>query len=235
MNSIDYNPAYDQVMLSVRGNSEIWIIDHSTTTVESTGHTGGKRGKGGDLLYRWGNPATYDAGTRDSQTFYQQHDAEWVAPGYPGAGNITVFNNGLGRNYSTIDEFTPPVDAEGNYTWQAGQPFGPKTFAWTYKATPPESLFSGAISGAQRLPNGNTLIDDGIHGTFTEVTSSGEVVWKYVNPVVREGPLAKNAGIPVDPVRDDELMNAVFRIYRYAPDYPGLVGKTLTPAGPLEK
>jgi len=235
MNSIDYNAALDQIMLSVRGNSEIWIIDHSTMTAEAAGHTGGKRGKGGDLLYRWGNPATYDTGTRDSQTFYQQHDAEWVAPGYPGAGNITVFNNGLGRNYSTIDEFTPPVDANGNYAIVAGQPFGPKTFTWTYKANPPESLFAGAISGAQRLPNGNTLIDDGTHGTFTEVTPTGEVVWKYVNPVVLQGPLAKNAGVPVDPVRTDELMNAVFRIYRYAPNYPGLVGKALTPTGVLEK
>jgi hypothetical protein len=235
MNSIDYNPGFDQILLSVRGNSEVWIIDHSTTTAQATGHTGGKHGKGGDLLYRWGNPNTYDTGTRDSQTFFQQHDAEWVAPGYPGAGNITVFNNGLGRNYSTIDEFTPPVDAKGNYSITAGQPFGPKTFAWTYKANPPASLFAGAISGAQRLPNGNTLIDDGTHGTFTEVTLSGEVVWKYVNPVVTSGALAKNAGIPTDPVRDGELMNAVFRTYRYAPIYPGLVSKTLTPTGVLEK
>ena len=235
MNSIDYNATFDQILLSVRGNSEVWIIDHGTTTAEAASHTGGKRGKGGDLLYRWGNPQMYDAGTRDSQTFYQQHDAEWVEAGYPGAGNITVFNNGLGRNYSTIDEFTPPVDAKGNYSIVAGQAFGPKTFAWTYKANPPSSLFAGAISGSQRLPNGNTLIDDGTHGTFIEVTSSGEVVWKYVNPIVTNGALAKNAGIPTDPVRDGELMNAVFRVYRYAPTYPGLVGKTLTPMGVLEK
>ena len=57
--------------------------------------------------------------------------------GYPGAGNITVFNNGLGRNYSTIDEFTPPVDADGNYALTAGAAFGPTTFTWTYKANPP--------------------------------------------------------------------------------------------------
>ena len=235
MNSIDYNPQFDQILLSVRGSSEIWIIDHSTSTAESTGHSGGKSGKGGDLLYRWGNPAMYDTGTPKNQTFFQQHDAEWVAPGYPGAGNITVFNNGLGRNYSTIDEFTPPVDANGNYSFNSGQPFGPTSFTWTYQATPPESLFSGAISGAQRQANGNTLIDDGVHGTFIEVTSSGQVVWKYVNPVVVEGPLAKNAGIPSDPVREGELMNAVFRVYRYAPDYPGLAGRDLTPQGTLEK
>jgi hypothetical protein len=235
MNSIDYNAAFDQILLSVRGNSEVWIIDHSTTTAQAASHAGGVRGKGGDLLYRWGNPVMYGAGTRDSQALYQQHDAEWVAPGLPGAGNITVFNNGLGRNYSTIDEFTPPVDAKGNYTLKAGQPFGPTKLAWTYSATPPTSLYAGAISGAQRLPNGNTLIDDGTHGTFIEVTSSGEVVWKYVNPVVQAGPLAKNAGIPTDPVRDGELMNAVFRIYRYDPDYAGLAGRDLTPQGALEK
>jgi hypothetical protein len=235
MNSIDYNPTFDQILLSVRGNSEVWIIDHGTTTAEAAGHTGGARGKGGDLLYRWGNPTLYGAGTRDSQTLFQQHDAEWVLPGNPGAGNITVFNNGLGRKYSTIDEFTPPVDSKGNYTLTAGQPFGPKTFAWTYQATPPESLYSEAISGAQRLANGNTLIDDGVYGTFTEVTASGEVVWKYVNPVVRDGPLAKNAGIPTDPARAGELMNAVFRIYRYAADFPGLVGRDLTPQGTLEQ
>ena len=94
MNSIDYNAALDQIMLSVRGNSEVWIIDHSTTTAEAAAHTGGKSGKGGDLLYRWGNPKAYGAGTQSDQELYQQHDAEWVSTGYPGAGNITVFNNG---------------------------------------------------------------------------------------------------------------------------------------------
>ena len=181
MNSIDYNAALDQIMLSVRGNSEVWIIDHSTTMAEAAGHTGGKSGKGGDLLYRWGNPKAYGAGTQSDQKLYQQHDAEWIPAGYPGAGNITVFNNGLGRNYSTIDEFTPPVDAAGNYALVTGKAFGPTDFTWTYKANPPASLFAEAISGAQRLPNGNTLIDDGTHGTFIEVTPGGETVWKYVN------------------------------------------------------
>jgi hypothetical protein len=58
MNSIDYNPTFDQIAMSVRGNSEVWIIDHSTTTAQAKGHTGGKYGKGGDLLYRYGNPET---------------------------------------------------------------------------------------------------------------------------------------------------------------------------------
>lgn len=234
MNSIDYNPSLDQILLSVRGNSEVWIIDHSTSTAEAAGHTGGHSGKGGDLLYRWGNPIAYKGGTRSDQKLYQQHDAEWVPAGYPGAGNITVFNNGLGRNYSTVDEFTPPVDANGNYPLTAGAAYGPANFAWSYRANPPESLYSAAISGAQRLPNGDTLIDDGVHGTFIEVTSAGETVWKYVNPVVQSGPLMQGAPIPLDPARAGELMNAVFRVYRYGPDYPGLAGRTLTPGRPIE-
>lgn len=134
-----------------------------------------------------------------------------------------------------MDEFTPPVDANGNYALASGAAFGPTGFAWTYQASPPASLFSEAISGAQRLPNGNTLIDDGVHGTFLEVTSGGETVWKYVNPVVLGGALAQGEAIPADPARAGEFMNAVFRVYRYGPDYPGLVGRDLTPGLPVER
>lgn len=74
MNSIHYNPELDQIMMSVRGNSELWVIDHSTTTEEAAGHSGGRYGKGGDLLYRWGNPSTYGAGDRNDQQLFQRHD-----------------------------------------------------------------------------------------------------------------------------------------------------------------
>ncbi|MCX6225693.1 MAG: aryl-sulfate sulfotransferase, partial [Bacteroidia bacterium] len=159
MNSIDYNPDFDQIAVSVRGNSEVWIIDHSTTTAEAAGHTGGLRSKGGDLIYRWGNPMTYGAGTKSDQRYFEQHDVEWVLPGCPGAGNMTCFNNGLGRGgritYSTVDEFTPVVDADGNYTVVAGSAFTPKDFTWTYQGTTANPLYSENISGAYRLPNGN--------------------------------------------------------------------------------
>jgi hypothetical protein len=235
MNSIAYNAQLDQILMSVRNNSEVWIIDHGTTTTEAKGHSGGRRGKGGDLLYRWGNPIAYHSGTTADAKLYQQHDAEWVEQGCPGAGNITVFNNGLSRAYSSVDEFSPPLAADSSYTRVSGSAFGPSSFVWSYVATPPASMYAAAISGAHRLPNGNTIIDDGTHGTFYEVTSNGEVVWKYICPVVATGPLSQGDAIPDDPARVGEKMNAVFRVYKYPLNYAGFAGKVLTPGDYVEK
>ncbi|MEI7724811.1 MAG: aryl-sulfate sulfotransferase [Bacteroidota bacterium] len=234
MNCIDYNPALNQIAMSVRGNSEVWIVDHSTTTAESAGHTGGVHGKGGDLLYRWGNPLTYGAGTVSNQKYFEQHDVEWIKPDCPGAGDLLCFNNGVNRDYSSIDQITPPVDVNGNYPLVTGNAWGPVNLTWTYVANPPTSLFAHDISGAQRLQNGNTLIDNGPLGTFTEVTPAGTIVWKYINPVDNTGPLWQGDSIPHDPTHPDETLNSVFRVYRYAPDYAAFLGKDLTPGSFIE-
>lgn len=238
MNSLDYNPELDQIALSVRGNSEVWIIDHSTTTAEAKSHLGGKRGKGGDLLYRWGNPATYGAGTKTEQRYFEQHDVEWVLPGRPGAGNLTCFNNGLGRGgssiYSTVDEFTPDMNKDGSYNLTSGKAFGPANFVWTYKGSPTGLKFSENISGAYRLPNGNTLMCSGTIGQFLEVTSAGDIVWEYICPVDQTGALKQGDSLKTDLARPAETMNSVFRIYRYTPDYKGLSGRDLTPGAYIE-
>jgi len=235
MNSIDYNPALNEIALSVRGNSEVWIIDHSTTTLQSAGHSGGKRGKGGDLLYRWGNPLTYGAGTVSNQVYVEQHDVEWVKPDCPGAGNLTCFNNGVNRKFSSVDEITPPVDTGGNYSIVTGSAFGPKNLTWTYQTTPPSSLYALDISGAQRLPNGNTIICSGPTGTFYEVTYAGAVAWKYINPVTNTGPLTQSDSIPHNyPGHPDETMNSVFRVYKYPYAYSAFNGKVLTPGDFIE-
>ncbi len=229
-NAIDYNPELDQIMLSVRHFNELWIIDHTTTTAEAAGHTGGDSGKGGDLLYRWGNPEAYGAGDASDRVFYLQHDTQWVKPGLPGAGNIMVFNNGNGRpgdDYSSVDEFVPPVDVDGQYAYTSGQPYGPSGLTWTYVAPDPPTFYSAFISGAVRLPNGNTLIDDGVFGRLFEVTSAGDILWTYVNPVQVSGPVAQGS-FPVN------LGNIVFRAYKYPPNYSGLAGQDLTPGLPLE-
>jgi len=232
MNSLDYNPALDQIMLSVRGNNEIWIIDHSTTKAEAAGHAGGRADKGGDLLYRWGNPAAYRRGTAADRQLIQQHDALWVPAGSPGAGHITIFNNGYERGWSSIEEILPPVDAGGSYFLAPGKAYGPEKPLWRYEAANRTDFFSSEISGAHRLPNGNTLICAGVVGNLFEVTPEGETVWQYINPVVRGGILAQGE-VPGKDVRG-HLFNAVFKAHRYAPDYPGLRGRDLSPKGVIE-
>jgi formylglycine-generating enzyme required for sulfatase activity len=232
MNSVAYNEKLDQIVLSVRGFNEIWVIDHGTTTKEAGGHAGGKRGQGGDLLYRWGNPAAYKRGANTDRKLFQQHDAQWIPAGHPGAGHMLIFNNGLDRGYSTIDEIIPPTDSDGAYPLAPGKAFGPERPVWTYEASPREQFYSAEISGAHRLPNGNTLICAGVRGVFFEVTPTGEKVWEYVNPEVRGGILAQGE-MPGKDHRGHNW-NAVFKIHRYGPDYPGLRGKSLTPGGYLE-
>lgn len=192
-NRVDYNAELDQIILSVHGFNEAWIIDHATTTAEAAGPAG-------DLVYRWGNPQAYDSGTADDQVFYGQHDAQWIEAGLAGTGNILVFNNGRGRPegaYSSIEELTPPVDVNGNYTLD-GAAYGPDAVTWNYTADPPTDLYSQNNSGAQRLGNGNTLICEGDDGDFIEVSPQGEVVWTYA------------AG------------GTVFDVHRYDTDDPGV-------------
>ena len=184
-NSVDYHEAFDQILISVHNFNEIWVIDHSTTSQQAAGHTGGNSGKGGDILYRWGNPLAYQQGSSSDQQLFSQHDATWIAPGCPGDGNILMFNNGADRpggSYSSVDEIVPPVNATGHYTLEPGSAYGPASPLWSYTADPPSSFYASYISGAHRLPDGNTLICDGPAGRFFEVTPEKETMWQYINP-----------------------------------------------------
>jgi len=185
VNAIAYNAKLDQIMISIHEFSEIWIIDHSTTTQEAASSSGGKHGKGGDLLYRWGNPKAYRNGTNADQRLFGQHSAHWIPDGLPGAGNLLVFNNGLNRPdgaYSTVEEIELPYDAKGGYLKEEFVAFGPSKAKWSYGSKQNTSFYSMLISGAQRLPNGNTLVCSGTQGLLFEVTSEGEIVWQYKHP-----------------------------------------------------
>ncbi len=201
INSVAYNETFDQIVVSVHNFDEVWVIDHSTTTAEAAGHSGGNSGRGGDILYRWGNPQAYDAGSEADRKFFGQHDAQWIAGDCPGAGNILVFNNGPGRpegNYSTVDEIEPPVDGSGNYAYTPGSAYLPAAQTWVYTASPPTSFFSSGISGAERLPDGNTLICEGDSNYIFEVDTAMVTQWDYNAPA------------------------HVFKARRFAPSFPGL-------------
>lgn len=231
INSIDYNSALDQIILSVHTYDEVWIIDHSTTTAEAATHSGGKSGKGGDLLYRWGNPATYDAGAVSDKKMFGQHNAHWIPTGLSDEGKILFFNNGIGRKdgyYSSVEIFVPPFDSSTNqYHNISGLAYEPDSSEWIYTADPKENFYSKNISGVQRLANGNTLICSGANGTLFEITPAKEVVWKYIVPLAEGIPYAQGQTI-------SGSLNSTFRCYRYGEDYAGLQGKTLTPGNYIE-
>ncbi len=205
-NMVNYSPELDQIVISVLRFDEMWIFSHSGTTEEAAGPAG-------DLLYRWGNPFAYGGGDMvDDRKLFQQHDAQWIDEGLPGAGNILIYNN---RNnvvredqqaedeYSSILELKLPLRADGSYDWSQDA-----EIVWQYD----EGFYSRILSGVQRLPNGNTLITEGTSGRLIEVTADGEVVWEFINPA---------------PER-----NWLFRARKYAADHPGLADKDLSP-GPL--
>lgn len=106
-----------------------------------------------------------------------QHHAEMIREGFPGEGNIIVFDNGGSAGY--------PIKARVYSRVIEIEPIS-KTIVWEYSAINSYqylyTFFSPFVSGQQRLPNGNTLIDEGEFGRFFEITPEGEIVWEYVNP-----------------------------------------------------
>ncbi len=223
LNSIDYDAQNDQILVSSRTLSEIWVIDHSTTKKESSAHAGGKSGKGGDILYRWGNPQVYGRGKQNDQQLFGQHDAQWIGKGLPGEGNILIYNNGDGRpkkEYSSIEEIALPIKKSA-YLIENGKAYGPKKPKWYFSGKKEDHFYSQHISGVQRLENGNTLICVGGKGYFFEINSKGEKVWDYQNTFCDENIYEKNL-VEVKnyttskPGKSSREKEAVFNFRRYS-------------------
>ncbi len=228
LNAVTYNPTLDQVMFSSHNLSEIYIIDHSTTLAEAATHSGGTHNKGGDFLYRWGNPQAYNRGTVADRKLFLQHNPTWIPAGYPDADKIMIFNNGVNRpggNAASVDIISQPVDAFGDYTLVAGQPYGPVATDWSYMAAVPTSFYTPVMGGAQRLINGNTLICEATKGNFFEIDSSNTIVWDYKNPAASTGSVSQGT---------TTMTNESFRCVFYPVNYSGFTGHTLTPGNPIE-
>ncbi|MEO0561658.1 MAG: aryl-sulfate sulfotransferase [Chloroflexota bacterium] len=191
-NAIDYNADLNQIMLSTPFLQEVWIIDHGLTTEQAAGPAG-------DLLYRFGNRAAYKAPGGPSLS--SQHDAEWLSN-----DRAILFNNGTTRGWSSVDEWTLPIQPDGTYIREADGTFRSPGIVWQFRR---DDFFADRVSGAQRLPNGNTLIAEGPEGRILEVQPDYTVVWEYVSPFAPE---------------DNPQ---IFRAERYPPDYPAFVGRGL--------
>lgn len=140
----------------------------------------------GEITWKWGQGIIS----------HQHH------PTYLDNGNVLLLDNGShrrGLSYSRVLEVDPST---GEIVWQ-------------YEGLPRVSFFTHFTGGAQRLPNGNTLITEGMTGRLFEVTPANEVVWEFVSPFVAPSQFG--------------VANGVFRAHRYGPDHPALQGKELDP------
>ncbi len=172
MNGIDYNPILDQIIVSSHNLNEWYVIDHSTTTAQAALHTGGNAGKGGDFLYRWGNPPAYQAtGTKILDV---THDAHWIPEGSPNAGYMVGVNNkgiSVGPK-TTIDQITSPRVGL-NYTVTTGQAYTPATFTLRHTSTG----YTSNMGSSDQFPNGNQLVCLATVGTIYEINSAGTTLW----------------------------------------------------------
>jgi hypothetical protein len=211
-NSVSYNEERDQILISNFGTNEIFIIDHNTTTAEATTDRGGASGRGGDLIYRWGNPEAYGMGGAESRQLFKQHDAAWIPDGVPARGDISVFNNGLERQqpaYTSYIELTLPTRGD-TYLRTSNRPYGPAGPDYEFHefaGDPPERFFAPFMSGARRLPNGNIFGVSGLVSGIFEVTEEGEEVLRAV-PGSR---------------------SSFYRAYKFPRDYPAFNNRNLTP------
>lgn len=158
--------APDNIIISSREANIVAIIDKTS----------------GKIVWRLG-PDFAPAGAtlpRPVDGLLGQHDPHFIAPGLPGAGNLLVFDNGGEAGYPRV--------SPGLFPHSRVLEIDPvsKNIVWEYSAVDSHqtqwSFYSAFISSARRLPNGNTLIDEGMNGRLFQITPAGDIVWEYVSP-----------------------------------------------------
>jgi hypothetical protein len=136
----------------------------------------------GSIVWQLGPDYSASPETRAIRQVIGQHHAHFIPKGLPGAGNLLVFDNGGPSGYGKTTSMA--LDGRGIYARATSRVLevDPVTLklVWSYTSL---TFFATNISGAQRLPNGNTLITEGPDGRVFEVTNGGAIVWEYVYPV----------------------------------------------------
>ena len=168
--------------------------------------------KTGKIVWKIG-PNWDDENIKHISYIIGPHHTHLIPEGLPGEGNILVFDNGgwggygvpntvsedgtknVWRDYSRVLEINP-ITLE--IVWQ----FTPESIRAGIP-TDASKFYSPYVSSAQRLPNGNTLIDEGSNGRLIEVTYEKEIVWEWISPYFSN---SKD---------EDSINNMIYRGYRY--------------------
>ena len=226
-NAVAYNEELDQIALSVRNFNEIWIIDHSTTTLEASQDSGGLRNKGGRILHRWGNPEAYNSGDSLSRKLFFPHNVKWIRDSSSIYNNeILVYNNLINPDLSLGAMYATPIDSNGLYLMEEGK-FLPLDFTRTISHPDTIRNLSGAGSNVELLPNGNFFMQSTKQGRGFELTDDEEVVWEYVIPMIFGEPVPQGTVLGA-------ADNFNFSMLKYAVDFPGFEGKDLSPGAYIE-
>ena len=98
------------------------------------------------------------------------HEPYMIEPGMSGAGNILIYDNGVGPRSSGRKKITAVLEIN---------PVS-KRIVWLYERG--KEFFSAIQGTQQRLANGNTFICESTTGRIFEVARDGEIVWEYVMP-----------------------------------------------------
>ena len=136
----------------------------------------------GKIVWRLGPDFSESAELRAIRQIIGQHHPHLIPKGLPGAGNLLVFDNGGASGYG----FVTPAALDGVNSFARANSrvleINPVTLELVWSFNGPR-FYSSNISGAQRLPNGNTLVTEGANGRLFEVASDRKIVWEYMYPV----------------------------------------------------
>lgn len=173
----------------------------------------------GNIIDRWGNPCAYKQGECPSymndgdQQLFGAHASHFIKPGFPGEGNILVWDNGWMRPTGGNSRVVEVDLTTGAIVWQY---------------TTASSMYSAFVGDVRRLANGNTLMSSSLQGHFLEVTPDGDFAWEYVVPLYGDEALCAATD-------NDQFANFTGVVRRYGPDFPAFSGKYLWREGPIKQ